>query len=1092
MLKPTKKVKRAFAFLLAVSMMSVPGQVMAAQGVSLSDAGGGVMVLSAQRATVRDIFNYIEKRSDYVFAYDNSVRNRLGDEVNLSLKGKSVEDIVSELCREEGLRYTISGRQVLIKEGRGKTADPAPQQNQNKRKLTGTIRDANGEPLTGATVMVKGSNEGTVTDIDGNFSLNVPEGSTLVVSYVGFNPKEVKVGNQSNLAIKMSEDDNMLNELVVIGYGQVKKSDLTGSVTAIKPDELNKGVQSTAQDALIGKIAGVNVITNSGAPGSSATIRIRSGASLSASNDPLIVIDGVPVDNSTIEGGGNIIGAINPNDIETFTVLKDASATAIYGSRASNGVIVITTKKGTDGGVKINYNGNVSIGTVAKRLDPLTADEFRSFVPTVTGVPADVQMGTANTDWQDEIYRTAVGTEHNVSVAGNAMKKAPYRASVGYTDQQGIIKTNKYSRFTFDGGITPSFLDDHLTVALNAKYSYENNHMVDGSVVNNALRYDPTRPVKTGSSTASTDPGLGYFIWMNGNSPMAIQTDNPVAQLELQKFRNTIGRFIGNAAFTYKIHGFEDLQLNANFGLDYLVSNYKKDVPDLAGTMYTSNIKDGTGLDYDGKQKKRNSLIDLYANYQHTFAEKHELSAMAGYGWQHFWKKYDDTTLSPEGEELFSPKHSETEYYLLSLYGRVNYTLLSRYMLTATLRADASSRFSKDNRWGYFPSVALSWRISDEAFLKDSKTVSNLKLRLSYGQTGQQDITSSDYPYMTTFTVSYPEASYRFGDTWYRTYRPNAYDTDIKWETTTTWNIGIDYGFLGNRIYGSIDAYKRKTKDLLNTINVISGTNFSSVLTTNIGEMDNKGVEFSINAVPVQTKDFKWDVGFNWTWNTSKITKLNVIDSDANFVQTGAISGTGKYVQVFMVGKRPYTFYLAKQAYDENGKALEGQYVQPDGSISSAETRYATNKSALPKSYLGFSTSFTYRNWYLGMNAHGAFGNYVYNYVKADQYLQSVYSDQGNFSNILPSTRDLGFDTQQLYSDIFLEKGDFFRLDNITLAYTFPKLWRSGSSLRLAFTVQNVFTITGYDGVDPELSYGIDREVYPRPRTFSLSANLNF
>lgn len=940
--------------------------------------------------------------------------------------------------------------------------------------------------------MVSGNNgQGTVTDIDGNFSINASEGSELVVTFIGYNQQKIKVDGRNTYVVSMSEESNTLNELVVIGYGQVKKKDLTGSVTAIKPDELNKGVQSTAQDALVGKIAGVNVVSSSGAPGSGATIRIRSGASLSASNDPLIVIDGVPVDNSDIEGGGNIIGAINPNDIETFTVLKDASATAIYGSRASNGVIVITTKKGTDGKIKFNYSGNVSLSSVAKRLEPLTADEFRSFVPTVTGVPSGVEFGTSNTDWQDEIFRTAISTEHNLSMSGNLLKKAPYRVSLGYTDQQGIIKTNSYKRYTFDGGITPSLLDDHLTIALNAKLSSENNRLVDGSVVGNALRYDPTRPVKTGSPTSDTDPGLGYFIWMNGNNPMAIQTDNPVAQLELQNFRNKVGRFIGSANILYKVHGFEDLQFNLNLGMDYLKSDYTKDVPDFAGTMYTSNMKDGTGLDYDGVQKKKNSLLDFYANYAHTFAEKHDFSVMAGYGWQHFWKKYYDTTLSPEGEELFSPYHYETEYYLLSLYGRINYTYADKYMFTATLRADASSRFSKDNRWGYFPSVALGWRISEENFLKNNKVVSNLKLRLSYGQTGQQDILN-DYPYMTTFTVSYPESSYLFGDTWYNTYRPNAYDNDIKWETTITWNAGLDYGFLDNRIYGSVDVYKRHTKDLLNTINVISGTNYSSVLTTNIGEMDNEGVEFSINAVPVQTKDFKWDLGFNYTWSTSKITKLNTFDSESNFVQTGSISGTGKYVQVFMVGKRPYTFYLAKQAYDENGKPMEGMYVQPDGSMSSTETRYATNKSALPKSYIGFNTSLTYKNWYLGINAHGSFGAYVYNYVRADQYLQSVYSDQGSFSNILPSTRDLGFETQQLYSDYFLESADFFRLDNITLGYTFKKLWNSDSSLRLAFAVQNVFTITGYSGVDPELSDGIDRDVYPRPRTFSLSANLNF
>ena len=1068
-------------------ILSSYGAAYAAQHVSLNFSRG-VYTLSVEKTTIGDVFNYIEKNCNYVFVYDQSVKSRLQEVIDISTQGKTVNDIIKELCEKARLDYSISGRQVSVSDGRrhGSKAKGQP------KIVRGTVKDANGEPLPGATVMVSGNNgQGTVTDIDGNFSINASEGSELVVTFIGYNQQKIKVDGRNTYAVSMSEESNTLNELVVIGYGQVKKKDLTGSVTAIKPDELNKGVHSTAQDALVGKIAGVNVVSSSGAPGSGATIRIRSGASLSASNDPLIVIDGVPVDNSDIEGGGNIIGAINPNDIETFTVLKDASATAIYGSRASNGVIVITTKKGTDGKIKFNYSGNVSLSSVAKRLEPLTADEFRSFVPTVTGVPSGVEFGTSNTDWQDEIFRTAISTEHNLSMSGNLLKKAPYRVSLGYTDQQGIIKTNSYKRYTFDGGITPSLLDDHLTIALNAKLSSENNRLVDGSVVGNALRYDPTRPVKTGSPTSDTDPGLGYFIWMNGNYPMAIQTDNPVAQLELQNFRNKVGRFIGSANILYKVHGLEDLQFNLNLGMDYLKSDYTKDVPDFAGTMYTSNMKDGTGLDYDGVQKKKNSLLDFYANYAHTFAEKHDFSVMAGYGWQHFWKKYDDTTLSPEGEELFSPYHYETEYYLLSLYGRINYTYADKYMLTATLRADASSRFSKDNRWGYFPSVALGWRISEENFLKNNKVVSNLKLRLSYGQTGQQDILN-DYPYMTTFIVSYPESSYLFGDTWYNTYRPNAYDKDIKWETTITWNAGLDYGFLDNRIYGSVDVYKRHTKDLLNTINVISGTNYSSVLTTNIGEMDNEGVEFSINAVPVQTKDFKWDLGFNYTWSTSKITKLNTFDSEANFVQTGSISGTGKYVQVFMVGKRPYTFYLAKQAYDENGKPMEGMYVQPDGSISSIETRYATNKSALPKSYIGFNTSLTYKNWYLGINAHGSFGAYVYNYVRADQYLQSVYSDQGSFSNILPSTRDLGFETQQLYSDYFLESADFFRLDNITLGYTFKKLWNSDSSLRLAFAVQNVFTITGYSGVDPELSDGIDRDVYPRPRTFSLSANLNF
>lgn len=958
-----------------------------------------------------------------------------------------------------------------------------------KQLIHGVVVDEKQEPIIGATVVVKGSHIGTSTDFDGKFSLNVESDKILSISYVGFNSVEVAVADDMKIVLK--EDAQVLEELIVIGYGTVKKSDATGSVTAIEPDSFNKGAQTTAQDALVGKMPGVNVVSNSGAPGSASTIRIRSGASLSASNDPLIVIDGVPVDNSSIEGGGNVIGAINPNDIETFTVLKDASATAIYGSRASNGVIVITTKKGSDNALKINYNGVFSVGRVAKTLDVLTADEFREFVPTAPGIPSDVKIGTDNTDWQKEIYRTAVSHEHNLSLAGNIAKTSPYRVSLGYTNQNGIIRTNNYQRVAFSGSISPTLFDKHLITDFNLKVSYEMNDKVDNSVANNALIYDPTRPVKTGSASAATDPGLGYFIWMNGNSPMAIQTDNPVAQLELQDNTNDILRSIGNASIAYRIHGLEDLQVNLNLGYDVLESKDKRVVPELAGMMYTSNMKDGTGLLYNATQKKRNYLLDFYGTYTRTFNKQHDFSAMAGYGWQHFWKSFDSSTVSPEGNELFSPNHYKSEYFLLSLYGRLNYSFDNRYMITATLRSDASSRFAADNRWGFFPSVALGWKISEEAFLKDQNVLSNLKLRLSYGQTGQQDILN-DYPYMLTFILSNPESSYLFGDKWIQMIRPNGYDKDIKWETTETWNAGLDYGFLNNRIYGSIDVYKRHTSDLLNTISVPSGVNFSSIITTNIGEMDNKGVEFSINAVPVDTKDWQWTIGFNYTWNDSKITKLNLIDNKENFVETGAISGTGKNVQAFMIDERPYTFRLAKQAYDENGKALEGQYIQPDGSVSPTETRYNTGKSALPTSYLGFNTQLTYKNWDLAINGHGAFGGYIYNFVQADQYKESVYSDQGNFSNILVSTRDRGFNTQQLYSDIWLEKSDFFRIDNITLGYTFHKLWNASSSLRLKFSVSNVATISGYSGIDPEIYSGIDRDVYPRPRTFSIGANLTF
>ncbi len=956
-------------------------------------------------------------------------------------------------------------------------------------KISGLVVDQEHEPVIGATVLVKGTTIGTSTDLDGKFVLSVPKSNSLLtVTYVGCKPVEIAADSPLLASgIVLHEDAEILGDLVVIGYGTVKKEDATGSVAAIRPDDFNKGNRTSVQDAMVGKIPGVNVVSSGGAPGSGATVRIRSGASLSASNDPLFVIDGVPVDNSTIEGGSNLLAGINPEDIESFTVLKDASATAIYGSRASNGVIVITTKKGSDK-VKVAYSGTFALSQRTKTLDVLTADEFGQIVPGITGVPSDAVYGTADTNWQDEIFRTAFGTEQNLSVTGKIDPiLTPFRVSVSYANQDGIIRNNNYQRVNAALSLTPSLLDNHLNISLNGKVSWERERKVDESVVGNAISYDPTRPVRTDDTTG---PGLGYYIWKNGNSPMAIQTDNPVAMLELDDRVNKVFRSIGNAQFDYKVHRLEDLSFNLNLGYDVLNSNYDRYVPEFAGMMYTGNQKDGTGLDETGRQQKRNYLLDFYANYKHTWADRHDFSAMAGYGWQHFWKKYNRTQNDPEGNELNTPKHYESEYYLVSFYGRVNYGFDSRFLLTATLRSDASSRFSKKNRWGLFPSVALAWRLINEPFLRDQNTLSDLKLRAGYGVTGQQDIID-DYPWMTTYSISYPESSYLF-DEWYHTYRPNGYDNDIKWETTTTWNVGVDWGFINNRINGSVDYYKRFTKDLLNTINVPAGVNYAPVLTTNIGSMENQGVEIAVNAIPVTTRDWEWTIGFNYTWQQSKITKLNVIDSENNFVNTGAISGTGKTVQVFMVDKTPYTFYLAKQAYDDNGKPIEGMYVQPDGSLSSTETKYAGDKSALPTSLLGFNTRLSFRNWDLAIAGHGAFGNYVYNYVRANQYMQQAYSDQGSFSNLLKSTVETGFDNQQLYSDYWLEDGSFFRIDNITLGYTFPRLWNSSSSLRITLGVQNVCTFTKYSGVDPELYSGLDRDVYPRPRTYTLGLKLLF
>ncbi len=1049
--------------------------------------------LEFNKENLKTVLEEVSEQSGYSLAYSKEVVD-LNHTVTIKKSDSDLSEVLNELLLSRNLNYEIRDNKIFILNKTSKSpiismSNDKQKQDQVHIQINGLVTDEIGEPIIGANISVPGTIIGTITNIDGKYSLSLPKGSYLLFSYIGFINQGFTIENQTLLNVQLREDIELLDEVVIIGYGSVKKSDATGSVIAIKQEKI--GNQTTAQDALVGKIAGVNVVPGSGAPGEGATIRIRSGASLSASNDPLFVIDGIPVDNSSIEGSSNLIGSINPNDIETYTVLKDASATAIYGSRASNGVIIITTKKGSSSGLKINYNGNFSLSSNTKNIDVLGTEEFKKFVPTVTGVPSQPQFGNASTDWQKEVYRTAFGQEHNVSVTGNIEKVAPYRVSIGYTNQEGIIRTNNYERLNFSGGIGSKFIDNHLGIDLNAKMSKENNRKVDNSIVGNAIGYDPTRPVMIDGSVNTEIPGRGYFIWMNGNSPMAIQTDNPIAQIDLQNARNDLTRFMGNSTIDYKVHGFEDLRFNLNLGYDGLTSKNIKEVPELTGMMYTQNQKDGTGLSQNGKQQKRNYLLDFYGNYENTFNSKHALSLMGGYGWQHFWKRFDSMTNDLQGNELSSPKHYESEYYLLSLYGRVNYSFINRYMLTATLRSDASSRFNKNNRWGVFPSLALAWRINEEAFIRDVESLSNLKLRLSYGTTGQQDIIN-DYPYMSTFTVSYPESSYQFGDKWYPTYRPDGYDEDIKWETTDTYNVGVDFGFIDNRIYGSFDYYKRYTKDLLNKINVIAGTNYSPVLFTNIGKMENYGLEFSLNAIPVHSKDWEWNVGMNYTITHSKLTKLNVVDSKSTYVETGAISGTGKFVQVFMVDQTPYTFYLAKQAYNSNGKPIEGNYIQPDGSISEKETRSATGKSPLPTSLLGLNSKLIYKNWDLTISGHGSFGNYIYNYIAADQFKEQVYSDQGYYSNILKKTSETGFNQQRLYTDYFLEKGSFFKIDNITIGYLFDYLWNTNSKLRATFTAQNIATFTKYSGLDPEIYYGIDRNIYPRPRTFSVGLSLMF
>ncbi|WP_394337209.1 SusC/RagA family TonB-linked outer membrane protein [Dysgonomonas alginatilytica] len=959
-------------------------------------------------------------------------------------------------------------------------------QNSGTIHVSGTVKDnKSGETVIGASVMVKGSSTGTVTDFDGKFQLSAPADGTLVVSYIGYTTKEVAVGNKTNLSIVLDEDSELLSEVVVIGYGQVRKGDATGALTSVKPNELNKGLQITAQDALIGRVAGVNIVPGDGAPGSGGTIRIRMGASLSANQDPLIVIDGVPVNNTSIS-------FINPNDIETFTVLKDASATAIYGSRASNGVIIITTKKGGLGGSskpQINYSSNFSISKIPEYYEVLSAEEYRNVYSNGTiKLPEgeSFTLGTASTDWQKEIYRAAFGTEHNLSVGGTT-KQVPYRVSIGYLSQDGVLHANNYKRFNGGLGLSPKLFDKHLSLDINVKGSMERENPVSTGVVGGAISFDPTRPVY---ESYPGNVGLGYYMWMDNNGkPRSQGAANPVAELKLSDKLHTTYRTLGNVAADYKIHGFEDLHLNLNLGYDIRRKKEEETIPDLAPSMYISNRNDGRGKFHSEDYRNSNYVLSAFANYIKDISPKHNINAMAGYEWQRFW--YSNNPKDVVKDVVDTSISDEDVLYLISFFGRLNYSFNQKLLVTATFRADGSSRFSPDNRWGYFPSLALAYRLTEEKFIRDIKPLSDLKLRVSYGQTGQQDI-SGYHPYLPLYTISSNAAQYPFGDQWLYMYRPNGYDPHIKWETTSTYNIGLDYGFLNNRIYGSIDAYKRYTKDLLNDIYVPGGSNFTNKLNTNVGDMEGQGLELAISAIPVKTKDWEWTISGNFTYGKSKITKLTTIDTEGSYVKTGGVDRND--LQIHKVGETPNTFFLLKQAYDDNGKPLEGQYIAKDGSVTTVQSddnKYITDKSSRVPYFYGLSTHLTYKKWDFGINGHGSFGNYVFNYQEAKQSLTRLYGD-GMSGNISKTALERGFAKEQYFSDYFLESAAFFKFDNITLGYTFNKLWNSSSSLRMAFSAQNIAIITNYSGSDPEIYKGIDNNIYQRPRTYTLSFNLNF
>lgn len=972
--------------------------------------------------------------------------------------------------------------------------------------VKGIVKDTTGEPIIGANVIVKGTTNGTITDFDGNFLLNANKGDIIIISFIGYRSQEAQAAASMNIILK--DDTELLDEVVVIGYGSVKKDDLSGSVVAIKAEEMNKGAVTSPQELIMGKVPGLSVSQGDGAPGAGSTIRIRGGASLNASNDPLIVIDGIPVSNDAAPGTPNALATINPNDIETFTVLKDASATAIYGSRASNGVIIIQTKKGTQDKIKVSYSGTFTAKDPYKRIETLDAQSFREVMqaqyPEGTAQSADIQRilnvyPNQSTDWQDAIYQTGLSTDQNIGIAGKA-GFMPFRISLGYNTEKGTLKTSKYERYTGAVNLSPKFFDNHLSVDINVKGTINKNRFADSGAVGAAAFFDPTKPIYDEENRYN-----GYWNWGIVQGAQAdLATQNPLSLLYDRNNHGTTKRSLGNIQLDYKIHGLEDLHANLNLGYDVAKTTGRNFVN--SNSVQSSLDKTFTGLGQGNtwNNLRRNHLLDFYMNYAKNIESiKSNFDIMAGYSWQHFYYANHDITYSNPTEDLgakegYTYDENERHYirddhrripyenYLISFFGRLNYNFMDRYLLTATLRRDGSSRFSENNRWGLFPSAALAWTINNEPFMKATENVlSKLKLRLGYGVTGQQEI--GDYQYITSYSFSTNPNTTYLGTT---LLKPNGYSPDLKWEQTTTYNVAIDFGFLNNRINGSIEYYQKHTKDLLNTISAAAGTNFINLITANVGKMKNKGVEANVNAIAIQSKDFTWEVGYNITWNDSKITKLT---TTFNPDYQGIDAGTN---QKHQVGEMPGTFYLYQQVYDENGKPIQNAFVDRnnDGQITEAD-RYLTHKSPMAKIYMGFSSQFSYKKWDLGFNLRANFGNYVYNGVASGNSTSNNYGGKGFITNLYNGFQDTGFTllntSEQMASDYFLENASFLKMDNLTLGYSFQNLFAAKLSGRTSASVQNVFTISKYSGLDPECG-AIDSNIWPRPRTYTIGLNLNF
>lgn len=1028
--------QRFYIQVLAILILFLVKGIVNAQ--SFKQISNNLYELNVAQISGNEILNLITENSNFKISYAYQSPIEMNNLQTLNMTG-SIEDILNKVLQPYDINYVIKYNQIILQKN----------------------------------------------------AKNIVNNDNIEVSKT---PEEAK--DTEDVAIK----NKQLDEIVVIGYGSIKKSDATGSLSVLKVDDKLRPNTTAPQELLQGKIAGVSVSTDGGQPGANATIRIRGGASINGNNDPLIVIDGVPVSQDGIQGLSNPLSTINPSDIESFTVLKDASATAIYGSRASNGVILVTTKRGSRKKISVTYDGNVSVGTVVKTLPVLSSSDFTNYIKT--NYPADIQSrlgfnGTIyNTNWQKEVFQPAIGTDHNASIAGtyNTPKAGkitlPWRVSFGYTNQNGIVKTSNFERGTISIALSPSFLDNHLKIDINAKGLIVNNRFADaGGAIGSAIIFDPTKPVYVQGAGYPN----GYFSWLS--APNAINTSgmpaNPIALLEEVYNTSQVLRSIGNAMITYKVHGFEDLQATLNLGYDYSQGKTNYAYGDSTVVSFYNNLKNGKRFrSNSNNQINKTQLLDFYLNYNKDIKSiKSSVNAMVGYSWQHFRTNQPGATnyylQADSRDSIYQNQANAWENYLVSFYGRINWNLMDRYLFTVSFRADGSSKFAPGNQFSYFPSAAFAWHISEEAFMKDSKFIlSDLKLRLSWGQTGNQ--VSGNYDFLSTYYVGpMPPGniSYIINGKPYSFIQPNAYNQNLKWEKSTTYDVGVDFAFLNNRIYGSMDYYYKLTSDLLNNIVVPAGANYAVNITANVGNMYSHGVEFNIGATAFKNNNIEWDLGFNATFLQTRITKLSLANNPNS---PGTLAGTN---QILQVGYTPWTYYMYQQVYDKNGQPIENEYVDQnkDGVINASDLHYYHNP--LPSWYLGFNTKLLFYNFDFGFSLRANLGQWMYNVVAANGNLGNTTISNA-LSNMLTATvYGSKFLTQRTQSDYFIQPSSFLRMDNIALGYTFNNIAKKGISIRVFAMVQNVFVITSYKGLDPEINGGIDNNIFPRPRTYTLGVN---